>query len=88
MSDQHSPIAVATGWFLVILGGLWVLLTGGCTLAVTASSILSFVKSPSLTDMGPAPSLLAIGAVCIAPGAVMFWLGLRMLRRTRPPGSG
>ncbi len=69
---SQSPVRKAVGMVLVVLGGIWVLLAGGCTLAVLVQSLGS-------SGQGAAAFLL-IGLFCVAPGALMLWLGLRMTK--------
>ncbi len=63
------------GWLLITVGGLWVLFTGGCSLLVLGSAFQGH------TDAGSVLPLLAIGLVCVAPGALTLWAGLRMIRK-------
>ncbi len=82
MSERQFPVVTIAGWGLVLLGGLWVLLTGGCTLMVVVSSIANAIRYPS-SGSGSA-AFLVIGAICIAPGVGMLWLGVKTIRKSRP----
>jgi hypothetical protein len=77
-----SPAARIFGWLLTVLGGLWVLLTGGCTLTLMAA-----MAGEAGGDFGSGAGLLGIylliGAVCLAPGAGLLIWGLGLLRRAR-----
>ncbi len=85
MAETPHPVQTALAWMLVVFGGLWTALTGLCTAAFSGTSIYAFVTNPETTSLADLPSLLAIGAVCVAPGAAMLWIGLHLLRR--PPSS-
>jgi hypothetical protein len=73
---SESPVKTAVGWMLLVLGGLWLLLTGGCSL-VYLGSILSN------SDMNDLPSTLVICAVAVAPGVALLWGGTALLRAGR-----
>ncbi len=71
-----SSVRELIGWLLLLLlGGLWVLFTGGCT--------LMFVTPTFSSASNGAPIFLIIGAFCIAPGAALLWLGVHMIRSER-----
>ncbi len=72
---SESPVRTVFGWLLTLLGGLWLVLAGGCTLVFVAG------------DASGAALYLGIGAVCVAPGAVMLWLGLKMGKNPSPAES-
>lgn len=74
MSD--SPGVRVFGWLLVVLGGLWVLLAGGCTLAFMG-------MGSSGGDVQTALTFLGIGAVCILPGAGLLYGGSVILRKRK-----
>lgn len=67
------------GWLLIVFGGLWVLLTGGCTLAFLGMG-LSEAKGG---DMSVLLTFLGLGAVCILPGAALVYGGWVILRKPR-----
>jgi hypothetical protein len=75
-----SPVTKAMGGLLILLGGLWVLLTGGCTLYFVASAIQSTISFPSSSGGGGVAFFVVIGVVCIAPGVAAIWGGVSMLR--------
>ncbi len=75
----RSPVMVALGWLLVILGGLWTALTGLCTLAFLGSGL----ASPSAGGASIAPVALVMGLPSIAPGVLMLWGGVAILREQR-----
>ncbi len=76
---SQSPVQTAVGWLLIALGGLWLVLTGGCSL-VYLGSILSN------SDMNDLPGTLVVCAIAVAPGVVLLWAGLH-LRQPRKPFS-
>jgi hypothetical protein len=82
MTDQPSPVLKALGWMLTVLGGLWLALTGGCTLLFAGASVWSLITSHN--DGGMLAVSLFVGAVCVAPGIVMFWGGRTILRAQAP----
>ena len=82
---RPSPVATAMGWLLVLMGGLWLLLTGGCTAVVLVTSIASMVKDAQTADWSAVLPFLFMAAICVTPGAVMLWLGLRMVKRRLDP---
>ncbi len=75
--SESPPVKTFFGLMLILVGGLWVLLAGGCTLVFLGGALFQGSSSSAAED---AVSLLSIGAVCIAPGAVMLWIGWRMVR--------
>lgn len=92
MTDQQSPQppvyvpstgARVFGWLLVVLGGAWTLLSGGCT--------LMFLTMPlgggGDGALSGALVFLGIGAVCILPGIGLLYGGWVILRRPRPKVS-
>jgi hypothetical protein len=85
---SQSPVTNAIGWLLVVLGGLWLVLTGGCTLLWAGAVVVAAFQTPSGGLDQSALTVAAIGAVCIAPGAVMFWLGRRLLKRSGSSTDG
>ena len=80
---SESPVNKIVGWLLIVVGGLWVLLTGGCTLAFLQSVFLQHSGSNAASGALP---FLVIGAFCIAPGAAVLWLGVHMVRRNKRSG--
>ena len=75
---QPSPVAVALAWLLVVLGVLWIGLTGLCTLAVLT---MNGGNARDLANL--APTVLMIGAPSIVPGGLLLWGGIAMLRAQR-----
>ena len=76
-----TSVGSAIGWLLLILGGLWLLLTGGCTLVFLVGSIASVFTSPR-DALGVITMVTMVGGLAIAPGLAMFLIG-RHLRRPR-----
>ena len=84
MSDKSSPMRKVVGWGLVLLGALWVLLTGGCTVVFVGTAISGLMREPS----GGAQDLVLsffTGLICVAPGVAALWVGIDMVRRPRTP---
>ncbi len=74
---SESTVKPVFGWLLIMVGGLWVLLTGGCTLAFIQTGLLN----GSSSAMAGVWVFLVIGLFCVAPGAAVLWLGVAMVRR-------
>jgi hypothetical protein len=68
------------GWVLALVGGLWVLLSGGCTLAFLVGGLAGGGGSG---DLQLAMTFAAIGAVCILPGAGLLYGGWTILRKRK-----
>jgi hypothetical protein len=77
---QPSPGMRVFGWLLGLLGGLWVLLTGGCTLTFLIGGLSNGAGNG---DMQAALLFLAIGAVCILPGAGLLFGAWAILRKRK-----
>ncbi len=77
---KPSTVRELIGWLLLLLGALWVLFTGGCT--------LMFVSPTFSSSSNGALAFLVIGAICIAPGAAVLWLGVHMVRSERRGRGG
>ncbi len=81
-----NPVLVALGWLLVVLGGVWTLLTGGCSLFFVVSGAMSAVGGrPSASELNLLPLYLALGAAGVVPGALILWGGLTVLKDQRRP---
>jgi hypothetical protein len=61
----RNPVITALGWLLLVLGGLWTLLTGGCTLIL------------SVVDPSEVPGMLPV----VVPGALAALAGLLLIVR-------
>jgi hypothetical protein len=68
--SERSPATTAFGWLLLVLGALWTLLTGGCTLMMLQAG-------------GTPWGLIGLGLAFTAPGLLMVWAGLKLVRRPR-----
>ena len=76
------------GFLLILIGGLWVALTGACTLFygfMGAQGV--FARDPESHAYGwmflvPA---IVIGAISIAPGAGILIIGLLLARKPKDP---
>ncbi len=82
MSDPTQPQSGTRGFLatvLIVLGILWMTLTGLCTAAVFVSSLF---QGDPLGLLGAIPTLLLIGAICIGPGW-LIWMGGKALRGRR-----
>ncbi|HYD08343.1 MAG TPA: hypothetical protein VEC60_21605 [Reyranella sp.] len=83
MSDQpppppsrlppDPPKSRGLGWFFAISGGILLVLTLGCVLAVTEGDLFS--------EMGGLA--IACGSPTLILGAVFFWVGTRRLKQTK-----
>jgi len=67
----EPPKTNALGWFFAISGGIVLVLTLGCVLAVTGGN--------PFDDMGALA--IACGSPTFILGAVFLWLGTRRLKR-------
>ena len=74
-------------WVMIVVGGLWVFLTGSCT-GYFAYQGYRGMDPANITTAPLAESVLGlsliIGAVCIAPGLIVLIAGLVL----RPRGAG
>jgi hypothetical protein len=73
------PLTTVLGWTLLLIGALWTTLAGGGVLAAVFVSI----SSTSHGGVGGLDMLglsLLLGAIGAAPGLLMLWLGLSMVR--------
>jgi hypothetical protein len=86
MTDSPNPVLVSVGWLLVVFGGLWTLLAGGCTLFFVVEGLLPMMGAKT-SEIGAGleglPMFLMVGAVCVAPGVAMLLGGLAILRGQR-----
>ena len=81
MNRSDGRVGSALGSALVVLGVLWLLLTGGCTvfvLVLLAAMAQSQGIEPRLTAYLPT---LGVAAAIIAPGAGLVWGGWVLRRR-------
>jgi hypothetical protein len=89
MNEGGSGLRAALGGLLTLLGALWVLLSGGCTLFFVGTAATETLRGYATgANVGALMGLLGIGAVCIAPGAVMLWVGLHLLKTPGRETSG
>jgi hypothetical protein len=86
MSEGSSAVRAGLGGLLAVLGALWVLLSGGCTLYFLAGSIPAALRASSSGEQEMLTLVAVIGSLCVAPGAGLLWVGIWLLRR-RPPSS-
>ncbi|HWE99174.1 MAG TPA: hypothetical protein VG248_05205 [Caulobacteraceae bacterium] len=77
------------GWLLIVIGGLLVLLCGGCTLTLWVAGLFSLAQSPGSGALGAGISMffltLVIGGLPAAGGAVLAWAGWRTLHPLKTP---
>lgn len=78
-SDRPSPGARVFAYILLVVGGLWILLSGGCTLTVLGMGLSDLRNG----EIGTLLTFLMIGAVCILPGIGLFYGGLVILRKRK-----
>ncbi len=81
MSDPNAAKSGGGFWAtaLIVIGILWMTLTGLCTASVVVSAALGGDQLGLLQSM---PMLLIIAVICIGPGW-LIWQGGRALRRRR-----
>ena len=77
------------GWLLIVLGGLMLLLCGGCTLTFWGVGVAALMEDHSGGAWGAAISLflttLLVGGLPAAGGAILAWAGWRVLHPIRTP---
>ena len=81
MADKPNPVMLAVGWLVTVLGALWTLLAGVCTLYFVGDSVGSMARGGS--DNGILGVALLFGAIGIVPGALILWGGIAILRSER-----
>lgn len=85
MAEQPNPVLNAVGALLAVLGGVWLVLAGGCTLLFAGASVWELATRGD--DSGMLAISLISGAVCIAPGALMFFVGRAILKAQKAKDS-
>ena len=80
--DHPNPLLRVLGWLLAVLGGLWVLLAGGCTLIYVIMD-LDELRQGLSAPKDYLPIVYAVGAVIILPGVALLVGGIWMLRRQK-----
>jgi len=90
--DEAGRIRRAIGALIILIGVLWILLAGGCTLVYAGASIFG-ITSGAANNASPdaryaaaydtmiLPISLALGFVGIASGVLVFLGGRRLYRR-------
>jgi hypothetical protein len=80
MAEPPNPVRNAVGLLLFVLGLIWILLSGGCTLFFLGQEVV-----PAVHGQGGAmlTLILIVGGVGILPGVGMFLGGRALLRRER-----
>ncbi len=80
MAEGSNPVLVALGWLMAVLGGLWTLLAGCCTLVFLAIDVAGAVRNVTAASLS---TTLVFGAVGIVPGAAIAWAGITIIRGQR-----
>ncbi len=84
MAERPNPVLVALSWLLVVLGAVWTVLAGGCTLVFVVQGIAPLLQHKSGDEAAAMLPLVAMfGAVGIVPGALILWAGIAILRSQR-----
>ena len=85
MAERPNAVLVALGWLLAMLGGLWTVLAGGCTLVFAVSGIAPAFNGGGGggAAAGMLPLVLVFGVVGVVPGVLILWGGLAVLRSQR-----
>jgi uncharacterized protein YjeT (DUF2065 family) len=73
-SPEPNRVARFFGYVLIVIGGGLCVLSGLCTLAFAGWSVTQF-------DLGSIGAELMFGGPPFAIGAVLFWLGRKLLNR-------
>jgi len=76
-ASPPSPVVTAIGWLFAVLGGAWTALTGLCT----GTFVVIALSSPG--DEKMVGLVLFLGGIGIAPGALMLWGGIAIIRSQR-----
>jgi hypothetical protein len=88
-TPQPKPENRFGGWLLIVLGGLMVVLCGGCTLTLWGVGIVGLTQDHSGSAAGAVVTLFImtglIGGLPTAGGAVLLWAGWRVLHPIRTP---
>ncbi len=88
---QPRPEGRFGGWLLLMLGGLMVVLCGGCTLTFWGVGIVGLMQDHSSAAWGAMVGLLVmtslVGGLPTAGGAILLWAGWRVLHPLRTPRS-
>ncbi len=83
------PEARFGGWLLIVIGGLLVVLCGGCTLVFWGVGLVGLIQTPNGEALGAMIGLLfmtgLIGGVPAAGGAILVWAGWRALHPLKTP---
>lgn len=82
MTDEPSPVLRVLGWLLAVLGGLWTLLAGGCTLIFVVMG-LDELRQGLSAPKEYLPIVYALGAVFVLPGLALLAGGIWTLRRQK-----
>ena len=82
MADQPNPVLRVLGWALAVLGALWLILAGGCTLIFVVLG-LDELRQGLSAPKDYLPIVYAVGAVIILPGVALLVGGIWMLRRQK-----
>ena len=92
MTDPQPPRPEARfgGWVLIVIGGLLVLLCGGCTLTMWGVGLFGLAEtSHDASAVGAVVGLflmtLLIGGLPAVGGAILVWAGWRVLHPLRTP---
>ncbi len=85
MAERPNLVLVAVGWLLTVLGVVWTLLAGGCTLVFLVSSIAPIWgrSGSGAESLQMLPLVLMFGSVGIVPGALILWGGIAIVRAQR-----
>jgi Na+/H+ antiporter NhaC len=80
-----EAVAQFFGWVLTVLGGLWVLFAGGCTLTFLGGALIHALTG-SEHDYYGISDLLFAGVISVGPGLIILLIGLAFLRRSERSG--
>ncbi len=82
MAEQPNPVLTAVAWLLIVLGAVWTLLTGGCTLVFLGQLVVTAFRGQS-EGGGVLSIILVVGGLGVLPGLGMFFGGRSLLRSQR-----
>jgi len=85
MTEDERVLARLAGGILFVVGVLWMVLSGGCTVVFLGGLVAGAFLHPDLVqEGGPILVVLLTGTIGILPGVGLFFLGRWIRMRTQP----
>jgi hypothetical protein len=85
-ANEEQPVRRAAAWGLIVLGWIWVVLAGGCTILFFGASALSLIQGRGGQEAAWAAPIMVLSVIIGGAGILIGWLMLdaeRALRRGR-----